>query len=422
MTNLKYYYLFYIFNGLSLAVCANPLFLDKVMLEMGISLSAFGWIKGISLLGGTMACVLTSHIVDNWDNEYKVVVFGYGLRIVFPLILIACFWFIESSTTLAVVTLVNMGFCYYFAITANNSLFVMLKKLSLTEELSKNAANALSINRLSCGVFAVLMSWVLLFINKDLSFITSFCILLLICGVFHIPASLALSKVNLENKYIEKEASKIQDILLAIKDRNYWIPLGITFNFYVFIGALTAYIFPYFLKAIQIKFIYLVIFELIIYFVTLFIANKWGDLYKKYGSRTVLNITLLGTMIAISFLFAKDYIAILIFAVLAWAGSAGIFASGIYVVQCSISIQNSCKLRPNIYLSSISLVGGIGVLLGNVAASGLFWFAQQQYPSLNDISAYRFIFASLYVPCLLMLLLNNWKINPVYPEAQNLTF
>ncbi|MDD5598798.1 MAG: MFS transporter [Victivallaceae bacterium] len=405
--NLKYYYAFFCFNGITLAVAGNPLFFDKILIEMKIDLSAFGWIKGLSLFLGAFGCLLVSHLLEKFGREREVVIAGYGIRGLLPLLIIVSTLFFQSKLLLAWIVLIDTSLCYFFAIAANNSLDVLLKEISPAEKLSKNVALASSLNSLSCGAFAVLMSLILGGLEKKYSFVFVYCTLLLICASFHIPASLSLLKVKVARKEIDKKM-KIFDILIPMKDKNYLRILGITLNTYIFWGGLNAYLFPYFLKVVKAEFSYLVIFGLLMSALAIFFSGKWGEYCEKYGHRLILNIAVSGVMFSLCLLFSESVIAVFIFSLVTWGG-AGLFASGLAVGQRSLYIQKSCRFRTNIYIASASLFGGIGFFTGNFAASVIFSAAREIYPSINDATAYHCIFGGLLIPCLGILVFNNFK-------------
>ena len=47
--DIRRLYLFHVFNGLAVTIVANYLFIDRLFLRLGLNMSQFGLIKGLSL-------------------------------------------------------------------------------------------------------------------------------------------------------------------------------------------------------------------------------------------------------------------------------------------------------------------------------------------------------------------------------------
>ncbi|QSH40100.1 hypothetical protein P0136_01440 [Lentisphaerota bacterium ZTH] len=413
MQNIKFYYAFLCFNGMSLAVAANPLFLDKILLEMKIDLSFFGTIKGASLFIGSLGSLLISHHLEKLSREKEVIIAGFTIRLLLPFLLVLSMFFLPSGSALTWSTFFITSLCYFTALTCLNSQDVLLKKISPVDSLSENNGYALSLSRLCTSFFSVVAALVWAWLETDNSFASVYCLLLLLCAGFHLPASISLLKIKVKTEQNissdRKSPMRFSDILTPVKDKTYLPLLGIAFATNMYYGGLSAYLFPYILKVIEIKFHYLVIFDLIISVGVIVLAGKWGVFQGRFGSRKVLNIIVCGLMFSLLLLFSKSIISILLFSILVWSGITGLLSSGLLILQRSLCIQNSCNTKTNIYIASAALFSGTGFLTGNVAASIIFGSVQSILPSSNNILAYQGVFASLCIPCLMILAVNNLK-------------
>lgn len=91
--DIKNLYLFHLFLSVSLTAVGSFLFIDRLFLRFGLSMSQFRLIKGTAFLVPVTLNLVLSPYIARLGRNREIVAVSYGLRVLFP----TCFCFCPRS-------------------------------------------------------------------------------------------------------------------------------------------------------------------------------------------------------------------------------------------------------------------------------------------------------------------------------------
>ena len=83
-SEIRKLYLFQLFLSVSLTVVASFLFLDRLFLRMGLSMSQFGVVKGLAFLIPVTVNLLLSPFLARLGKDRQILAISYLIRIFLP--------------------------------------------------------------------------------------------------------------------------------------------------------------------------------------------------------------------------------------------------------------------------------------------------------------------------------------------------
>ena len=387
-SEIRKLYLFHLLLSVSLTVVASFLFLDRLFLRMGLSMSQFGLIKGLAFLIPVTVNLLLSPYLARLDRDREILAISYVIRIFLPFLflLLPLLWEDTRALTLAcsVIFLLTM----IFPMIAQSSLSAICRAHYPREELGKHIANSLSLTMVPAFLLAIPCSW---YIDRrssgsDAEFYGAFLHVMIPTAVFVFAAMWMIMRVSPPTRDPKRRRQlNFGAIREPFRNRPYRVYLHASFMLSIVNMMIIAFINPYLLKAQGLSMLQISTITISVAFLGIGLRPLWGYMCDQHGGKNVLRFSVVGVAVGLFCLTGEGLGPVLIFALLAWNTNEGIFGVGLFTGQQYLSLALSDEERTSIYIAAATFVNGAGMFLGSVIGGFLLdWLASRTHPDLPN--------------------------------------
>ena len=387
-SEIRKLYLFHLLLSVSLTVVASFLFLDRLFLRMGLSMSQFGLIKGLAFLIPVTVNLLLSPYLARLDRDREILAISYVIRIFLPFLflLLPLLWEDTRALTLAcsVIFLLTM----IFPMIAQSSLSAICRAHYPREELGKHIANSLSLTMVPAFLLAIPCSW---YIDRrssgsDAEFYGAFLHVMIPTAVFVFAAMWMIMRVSPPTRDPKRRRQlNFGAIREPFRNRPYRVYLHASFMLSMVNMMIIAFINPYLLKAQGLSMLQISTITISVAFLGIGLRPLWGYMCDQHGGKNVLRFSVVGVAVGLFCLTGEGLVPVLIFALLAWNTNEGIFGVGLFTGQQYLSLALSDEERTSIYIAAATFVNGAGMFLGSVIGGFLLnWPASRTHPDLPN--------------------------------------
>jgi hypothetical protein len=362
-------YGFHLFNNIAITVAANFLFLDQLFLRMQLNLSHIGLIKGISYLIPMTVNLLLSPVIQRLNRDREIVAFAYLFRVSLPLLLLVFPQIGLEKNQLAAAVGLALVVIHIFPIVANNSVHVLISASIDVKSLGKHLGGLQLIWTLPGFLLAIPLSRYMdtFALQPDSEFYRGLFYCMAGTGVFQVVASgiiLSLPRPDSgENASIEK-FQWFYHIISPFRDKKFRLVLRVILLTTLFSSMVRDFINPYFLSVLQMNMGMISYFSAGVSVLSIVSFPLWGRAMDRIGGRNSYRIALAGLTLGIAALLGEGLLFIILFAILAWDGSRGVFGSGIQTIHQYLTMVNTPKGKRNTYFASATFAAGVGLFLG----------------------------------------------------------
>ena len=379
-------YLFHLFLSISLTVVASFLFIDRLFLRLGFSMSQFGIVKGLSFLVPVTLNLLLAPYLARLGRDREIVVLAYLIRVSLPFLFFLLPW-LQGDTGLvtagcaAIFTTIMI-----FPMVAQNSLSALFKVLVPRKDLGRILANVLSLGFVPAFFLAIPCSW---YIDRhssgsDAEFYGAFLHVMFATSVFVLPAGWFMFKVSPPARAVRKGRNLGYRVIREpFQNRAYRVYLHASFMLSLVSTMIISFINPYLLRAQGLSMLQISLIASGVSLLGVGLRPLWGRLCDEYGGKNVLRVSVVGVTLGLFILTGKGLIPVVIFAVLAWNTNEGLFGVGLFTGQQYLSLALSDEEKTNVYIAAASFVNGTGMFCGSLLGGFILdWLAGRMHPDL----------------------------------------
>ena len=388
-------YLFHFFLSMALAVVSSFLFIDKILLRMGLNMSQFGVIKGLAFLGPVTLNLLLAPYLTRWGRDRHIVVSGYLLRVAFPYLLLVLPQLTEDTRLLTLGSTIVLLVTMVFPTLANNSISALCKAHIPRERLGHHMAHIVSLWTVPGFLLAIPCGWYIdrYGASSDPEFYRAFLHVLLATTIFVLPAGWVMLRLS----RLEKARRKLprlgyRDIREPFANKAFRVYLNASFMLSLVSMMIIAFINPYLFRARGLSLLQVSLITTMVTLMGVGLRPLWGQIADHFGGKNILRVSVVGVAVALLFLTGEGLLFIVIFALLAWNTNEGLFGVGVFTGQRYLNLALSDEEKANIYIAATTFVNGVGMFCGSFLGGFLLdWLAVQIHPDL-PYSHYRIYF------------------------------
>ena len=260
MSDLKKLYLYNLLTSASLAVVADFIFIDLLLLRIGTGFAAIGAIKALIFFLPVLSYQLAAPLLNRWRHEESLCACCYVLRALIPALIPAAAVLGADDAALRWMSAALLPAALMLATFANNALMIVYH-----ERFPQGKFNRCSGIVYMCFCLpglALGFPASLLFdrVSKlaDEKFFAAYLGAMLVCGVFQIPAFFIMRSLGRAGQ-TERSAARGAELpapggmLKPYRDRGYLGTLLVTFLHALAVGGGTAYIAGFCLKILDVS-------------------------------------------------------------------------------------------------------------------------------------------------------------------------
>ena len=381
-------YLFHLFLSVSLTVVASFLFIDRLFLRLGFSMSQFGIVKGLSFLVPVTLNLLLAPYLARLGRDREIVVVAYLIRVSLAFLFLFLPWLRQDTGLLTAGCAVIFTTIMIFPMVAQNSLSALFKALVPREDLGKTLANVLSLGFVPAFLLAIPCSWYLdrHSSGSDAEFYGAFLHVMLATSVFVLPAGWFMFKISPPAKAAQKRRTLGYRVIREpFQNRAYRVYLHASFMLSLVSIMIMSFINPYLLRVQGLSMLQISLIATGVSLLGVGLRPLWGRLCDEYGGKNVLRVSVVGVALGLFILTGKGLVPVVIFAVLAWNTTEGLFGVGLLTGQQYLSLALSDEEKTNVYIAAASFVNGTGMFCGSLLGGFLLdWLAGRMHPDLPN--------------------------------------
>ena len=382
--DIRRLYFFHFFLSISLTAVSSFLFLDRLFLRMGLSMSQFGIVKGLAFLVPVSLNLLLAPYLARLGRDREIVAICYLVRVTTPLLFLVLpmIWADTALLTAgcAVVFLTTM----LFPIMGRNSLQALIRFHIPEEDLGRHMGNILSLWLVPSFFLAIPCSW---YIDQhsggdDSKFYEAFLHVLLATAIFVLVAGFFMLKVSpIEPSRGTRSRPSFRDIREPFRNRPYRVYLHASFMLSLVGTMIVSFINPYLLDAQGLSMLEVSLIGVSVALLGIGLRRVWGGMCDRYGGKNVLRVSVIGVALGLFVLTGEGLFPVLIFALLAWNINEGVFGIGLFTGQQYLSLALSDEEKTNVYIAATSFVNGTGMFVGSLLGGFLLdWIAARVHP------------------------------------------
>ncbi len=392
--DIKRLYFFHFFLSISLTVVSSFLFIDRLFLRMGLSMSQFGIIKGLAFLVPVTVNLLLAPYLARLGRDREIVAICYLLRVSIPFCFLLLPWFWEDTTLLTAGCTVVFLATMLFPMMGRNSVSALIRFHIPQENLGRHMGNILSLWLVPAFFLAIPCSWYidLHSAGDDREFYGAFLHVLLATTVFALAAGGFMLKISpITPADSRRPRPGFRDIREPFQNRAYRVYLHASFMLSLVGTMILSFINPYLLNAQGLSMLEVSLIGVTVAVLGVGLRRVWGSVCDRYGGKNVLRISVVGVALGLFILTGEGLVPVLIFALLAWNTNEGVFGIGLVAGQQYLNLALSDEGKTNVYVAATSFVNGTGMFLGSLVGGFLLdWIADKMNP--EDPYAYYAIY------------------------------
>jgi hypothetical protein len=394
-SDIKRLYWFHLLNSIAVTAVANFLFLDKLFLRLDMNMSQFGLIKGLGLWLPMMLNLLLAPWVMRLNADRQIVGFGYLVRVVLPFAFLGLPLLTRDPVMLTAGFSAILSTSMVFPILANNSIAVLMKNRLPAKSLGHHSSRLAMIWFIPYFVLTIPCSW---YVEahahgSDSEFFAAMAWVFVLTGVFQLPASWVILRMKSKPPRVSHGPRwGLRDVFEPMREPRYRSLLVALVSISVMASMIHPFLYPYMLEARGWSMTQVSILSGGVGLVAAASMGWWGKMADRIGGRNVLRLALPAVALGVFCLTQDSNAAVIIFAVLAWMGEAGIFGAAIMVGIRYLTLAMSREDRSNIYLAAATAAMGTGVLIGSVSGGLLLDWLKTMVDSDQPLAHYQIYF------------------------------
>lgn len=379
--DIKKLYLFHLFLSVSLTAVGSFLFIDRLFLRLGLSMSQFGLIKGTAFLVPVTLNLVLSPYIAGLGRDREIVAVSYGLRVLLPYLFLLLPWFPVSVSVLTLICSLIFMVTLICPVIAHTSLSSLCRYHIPQEKLGMHMGHILSLMTVPSVILAVPASWHidLHTAGSDSRFYGAFLHVFLATTLFILAAAWFILRLNPRKASAPRRRRPgFTDIAEPFRNRPYRVFLHASFMLSMVGTMITAFINPYLLGPQNLSMFQVSLITVLVSTLGVGLRRLWGHMCDEYGGRNVLRLSVVGVAAALFVLTGKGLIPVLIYAIMAWNVTEGLFGVGLFTGQQYLSLALSDGERTNVYIAATSFANGTGMFAGSLLGGFLLdWLAGQ---------------------------------------------
>lgn len=379
--DIRKLYLFHLFLSVSLTAVGSFLFIDRLFLRLGLSMSQFGLIKGTAFLVPVTLNLVLSPYIARLGRDREIVAVSYAFRVLLPYVFLLLPWLPVSASLLTLICSLIFMITLICPVVAHTSLSSLCRYHIPKAKLGMHMGHILSLMTVPSVILAVPASWYidLHTAANDSRFYGAFLHVFLATTLFILVAACFMLRLNPRMpSEPRRERPGLADIAEPFRNRPYRVYLHASFMLSMVGTMIVAFINPYLLGPQNLSMFQVSLITVLVSGLGVGLRRLWGHLCDEYGGKNVLRISVVGVAAALFVLTGKGLIPVLIYAVLAWNVTEGLFGVGLFTGQQYLSLALSDGEKTNVYIAATSFANGTGMFVGSLVGGFLLdWLAGQ---------------------------------------------
>ena len=382
--DIKRLYFFHFFLSISLTAVSSFLFIDRLFLRMGLSMSQFGIIKGLAFLVPVTVNLLLSPYLARLGRDREIVAICYLLRVSVPFLFLLLPWIWEDTALLTAGCTVVFLTTMLFPMMGRNSAQALIRFHIPQADLGKHMGNILSLWLVPAFFLAIPCSWYidLHSTGDDGEFYGAFLHVLLATTVFVLAAGWFMLKISpitaADNR---RPRLGFKDIREPFQNRAFRVYLHASFMLSLVSTMILSFINPYLFNAQGLSMFEVSLIGVSVAILGVGLRRVWGSMCDRYGGKNVLRLSVVGVALGLFILTGEGLVPVLIFAALAWNTNEGVFGIGLVAGQQYLNLALSNEKKTNVYVAATSFVNGTGMFVGSLVGGFLLdWLAEKMNP------------------------------------------
>lgn len=377
-------YQFHFFNSIALSVVANTLFIDRLLLQMGLDMKQFGFVKGVSAFLPLIIVLFFSPFMTRLNRDREIVAYSYLLRVLLPYSLLFIPAMIQDKMILTIACSVVMIVLMIFPTLANNSLLALCKQVIPDNMLGRRLSVINILWGLPGTLLAIPFGW---YVDRTAgtdggSFYRAYLYMFMATMVFQIIASgiiLKLPRAERARQENNNYSGAIQRPFLNARFRSFMI----LFLAMSLVFSMTfSFLFPYLLQAEGLSMSTITVITAVFSIFGVFFQRLWGNLADQLGGKNILGLSLWGCAAGVFFLAGGGMWCVLIYAALCWA-MGGLFGTGAGIARQILMLKLIDEKESNVYIAASQCMGALGTFSGAVLGGYLLdWLRARINPAM----------------------------------------
>ena len=387
-SDIRRLYFFHFFLSVSLTAVGSFLFIDRLFLHMGLSMSQFGLIKGVAYLIPVTVNLALAPYLARLGRDREIASVSYLIRILLPYLFLLVPWFSFSKPQMALVCSAIFAVTMICPFIAFTSLSALCRYHIPKGKLGHHMGNILSLTTVPSVALAIPATWYVDLNSSagDERFYGAYLRVFLLTTIFILPAVMFLQRLSRRRPSVPRpDRASLREIITPFRNRPFRVYLHASFMLSLVGSMILSFINPYLLGPRGLSMFQVSLITVAVAGLGVGMRLMWGNVCDQYGGKNVLRISVVGVAVALFFLSGQGLIPILIFAVLAWNTSEGLFGAGIVTAQQYLSLALSDEQKVNVYVATTSFVNGVGMFIGAILGGFLLdWLSEQMRPDRGD--------------------------------------
>ena len=353
----------------------------------------FGAIKGFAFLMPMGLNLLLAPFIAKLNKDREIVAFGYLIRVFLPLLFLILPTRINDKSVMVTAVTIILITIHIFPIIANNCIQMLVRFHIPRGKIGTHLSRITVIWTLPGFLLAIPLSWILDRHSggTDQEFYKTMFFIMFFTAAFEIIASTIIMRLP-RHQFDKKQIRKFRDILGPFQNEGFRHLLKVILIFGIVSSMIMAFINPYLLNIQGMSMTLISVISAVVSLLSILAIPFWGKLADHVGGKNIYGIAAIGMALGLLALLGKGLVFVLIYALLSWEGSRGIFGSAIYSTQQFMIFTQSDEDKRSIFFAASTFIFGLGWFLGSFFGGILLeWLLNIQKFSLS-ITAYRIYF------------------------------
>ena len=402
MTNLNRLYLYNLLVSLSLAVAADFVFIDLLMLRLKIGVAAIGLMKSLIFFLPVVSYQLCVPFLNKLRIDVRLCAWCYLFRALLPAVLPLAALFRAPPVVTHTLCLVLLPLAMVLATFANSSLMMIYHRQLPPETFNRCSGKISMLFSLPGTILGIPLALMMehFTTGSDQRFYAAYAVFLLLGGALQIPAFLTLVGLREQRSpHPEEAAPVLSSQLKPYFDPRYRGILVETVLQGMLNGCGLAYVAVFCLKTVGLSFSHVCIVRTTASIIALALLPAAGRLADRIGYRNMFQYTAL--LIAagmLLFIVYPNKWTLPAFALLCWDGVLSLPGNAMFLCEQAGASRFAAERNLAGYIASFNVSRGVGQFLGALASGALFGVLTRNF-AMDEVAAFRWIF-SLWFPLL----------------------
>lgn len=388
-----------VWNAIAIAICANGVVADMILLRMDFDLSLFGLVKSSMFLLPALSYWAAAGVLRRWNCDRRVCLLSYLARAVLPLALPAAALLTRDRDVLFAVALVVFSGGYTFAMFANNSLLALYRQALPREKLNRGGSLLTALPGMVAALAAIPAVWLLGKAGEG-AFFSLLLLLQVITLLAELPAAVAILGVKVcETR--RPEPFSFREWALPFRDPEFRPLFGFALLHMLWIGLVSTYLVVYLLKIRRFPAELIVLLECGLSVAVTAGARTAGRLADRFGYLPVLAAGAAATLVVCGgwTLFPGCIPLFFLYLFLVYNGNGGFLSLSMRNLESCASASLAAPGNANHYVAALALGQSLGCFAGCLLAGPLFAVLPGE-----GAGRFRMYFAAAAIPALAMTL------------------